>query len=80
MDETLNRLRRKPDYYQHDAPPWVRKIWEKPESFEWFLKNNRQALTESGALIRIGRDYFIDTGLFPDVAARLLGIAETASA
>lgn len=69
----LARIRRKPDYYQNDAPAWVRNVWPRPESFDWFIKNRRAELVESGAVVRLGRDYFVDSVVFPKVAARLLG-------
>lgn len=58
----LARIRRKPDYYQNDAPAWVRNVWPRPESFDWFIKHRRAELVESGAVV------------FPKVAARILGI------
>lgn len=72
----LARIRRKPDYYSNDAPPWVRNVWPRPESFDWFIKHRRTELVESGAVVRLGRDYFVDSVVFPKVAARLLGMGK----
>lgn len=72
----INDLRRKPDYYDHDGPTWIRSIWNTPSSFDWFLKNNRQQLLSEGAIHRLGRDYFIHRQRFPDVACRILGLSE----
>lgn len=70
----LQNLRRKPDYYQHDAPQWVRNIWTRPQSFDWFIKANRDALVSQGAVVRLGRDYFVNTESFPQVAESILGV------
>jgi hypothetical protein len=72
----ISHLRRKRDYYLEDGPDWIRTIWNKPESFNWFLKNNRGALTKDGAIVRLGRDYFIDASKFPEVAEATLSIRE----
>jgi hypothetical protein len=72
--QQLNNLRRKTTYYQHDAPPWVRNVWNRPESFDWFVKNNRVALCEQGALVKLGRDFFVDTQFFPSAAEHILGL------
>lgn len=69
----LSKLRRKRDYYESEAPEWIRAIWSRRESFDWFLKNNRHKLTKSGALVRIGRDYFVNSSSFPEIAQSLIG-------
>lgn len=76
----LQQLRRKATYYQHDAPVWVRNIWGRLESFDWFIKNNRTVLLERGAVVRLGRDYFINTKAFPKAAGSLLGLKSTTTA
>ncbi len=70
----ISHLRRKRDYYLEDGPDWIRTIWNKPESFNWFLKNNRSTLAKHGAIVRLGRDYFVDTSIFPGVARTTLGL------
>jgi hypothetical protein len=74
--ENIGNLRRKADYYFHDAPDWVRKIWPRSNSFSWFIKNNRQTLRQQGALVRLGRDYFIDAAAFPAAAQGVLGLTD----
>lgn len=76
----LDNLRRKGVFYQHDAPVWARNIWPRPESFDWFLKAHREQLMQRGALVRLGRDYFVDIAVFPDVAAEVLGVTHGAGA
>ena len=71
---SISNLRRKRDYYLQDGPDWVRTFWTKPESFNWFLKNNRSELTLQGAIARLGRDYFIDCNQFPHAAKDILGL------
>ncbi len=71
----LNNLRRKTAFYQHDAPDWVKNLWPRPQSFTWFIKHHRDDLVAQGALIKIGRDYFVDTTKFPDAARKVLGLA-----
>lgn len=73
QDQQLSRLRRKLDYYRHEAPEWVRVVWPRPESFAWFIKHRRADLESRGALLRLGRDHFIDTGSFPAAAGEILG-------
>jgi len=69
----LSKLRRKDDYYQNGAPDWVRTIWDRKESFEWFLKNNRRELVNSHAIVRLGRDYFVHSDRFDGVAKKIIG-------
>jgi len=73
-NQQIVNLRRKAIYYQHDAPAWVRNVWSRPESFAWFIKNNRETLCSQGALVKLGRDYFLDTTTFPNAAERILGL------
>lgn len=68
----LENLRHKTDFYQTNDPPWVQKIWRTLPSLDWFIKDNRSALNKAGAIVRIGRDYFIDAVVFPDVAQQIL--------
>ena len=70
----LSNLRRKADFYEHDAPKWARNIWSRPKSFEWFTKTHRKELIAQGAMLKIGRDYFIDVEKFPAAAIRILGL------
>lgn len=76
-DIDLSRLRRKLDFYNFDAPEWVRTIWSREEAFEWFVKNHRKTLTKNGALVRLGRDYFIDSETFLPIAKSILGVSDT---
>jgi hypothetical protein len=74
MDEvTLSQLRRKRDYYENDAPDWVKNIWPRFASFDWAIKLNRHELAAAGALVKLGRDSFIHTEKFPEVAREILG-------
>ena len=74
--EVINNLRRKQDYYFGDAPNWMKVIWPRNNGFDWFLKNNRQELVALGALVRLGRDYFINVSIFPIVALKILRLEE----
>ncbi len=80
MQTDVIHLRRKRDYYLHDGPDWVRTIWPKPESFDWFLKNNRTNLVRDGGIVRLGRDYFVDAAVFPEVAMQTLGLKNSSEA
>lgn len=70
----ISRLRRQDDFYLNEAPAWMRVIWPRLKSFTWFLKNHRSRLKTEGALIRLGRDYFIEADRFAHVALAILGI------
>ena len=71
----LEALRRKRDYYNADiAPGWVRTIWPGVNSFDWFIKHNRAELIARGAILRVGRDYFINGETFPTVARQVLRV------
>jgi hypothetical protein len=70
----LSNLRRKRDFYTNDSPPWVRIVFRTFTSFDWFCKDNRDALVAASALFRIGRDYFVDTEKFLDQLIKLRGI------
>lgn len=74
----LSALRRKGDYYTNEAPDWVRIIWKRPESFDWFIKDNRNELAAAGSIIRLGRDWFVNCNAFPDTAKKILGVEPTA--
>ncbi len=71
----LGNLRRKLDYYEVDGPEWIRSIWNRQSSFDWFLKCHRKKLVDLGGLHRLGRDYFIDRARFPSAAELILGIS-----
>ena len=71
----LGNLRRKLDYYEVDGPEWIRSIWNRQSSFDWFLKCHRKRLIDLGGLHRLGRDYFIDRARFPSAAELILGIS-----
>lgn len=73
---SLMNLYRRGDYYTLMAPAWVRNVWPRPESFNWFVKANRAQLVGEGALVRLGRGYFVDAEFFPQVAPRILGVRE----
>jgi len=60
--QQLANLRRKRAYYTQEAPAWVRNVWPRPQSFDWFIKNRR--------------DYFVDLALFPVVAGGMLGVGD----
>ncbi len=70
----LSALRRKDVFYRSEAPAWVRNIWPRVESFNWFCKNHRDRLIADGAMVKLGRDFFVDVNTFPKVAQRLLGV------
>lgn len=70
--QDLKALCRTSDYYDNHIPNWMRSVWPKPEGFQWFLKNHRRQLVESGALVRLGRDYFVSQEAFESVAFCLL--------
>ncbi len=72
----LELLSRKRTYYEEAAPLWVRKIWSRPEAFDHFVKYNRAKLAGHGALVKIGRDYFVAADKFPAVATEILGLAD----
>ncbi len=74
-NDLLGNLRRKLDYYEVDGPEWIRSIWNKQASFDWFLKCHRKRLIDLGGLHRLGRDYFIDRARFPSAAELILGIS-----
>lgn len=71
----IENLRRKRDYYLHDAPSWVRVVFRSYGGFEWFIKDHKPCLLERGAIIKAGRDWLVDTSTFPLVAADLKGLA-----
>ncbi len=74
-NDLLGNLRRKLDYYEVDGPEWIRSIWNRQASFDWFLKCHRKRLIDLGGLLRLGRDYFIDRARFPSAAELILGIS-----
>lgn len=68
----FDKLRRKPDYFQNDLPPGLRNILRSLGGFSWFIKDNRAELVREGAVVRLGRDYFIQVEVFPRVAQSIL--------
>jgi hypothetical protein len=74
----LEFLSRKRIYYEVTAPGWVRNIWSRQEAFDHFIKYNRFELVDRGALIKIGRDYFVDSNKFPSVATEIMGLGSDA--
>ena len=71
----LELLSRKRFYYEEIAPNWVRKIWSRPEAFDHFLQHHRTKLSSTGAIVKIGRDYFVVSDKFPIAAAAILGLS-----
>ena len=71
----LELIWRKRPYYEEAAPTWVRKIWSRPQAFDHFIKKYRLRLTEEGAVIKIGRDYFVVSEKFPAIATEILGLS-----
>jgi hypothetical protein len=70
----LELLVRKSDYYNNAAPLWVRNIWARKEALDHFIKYNRRRLAAEGAVVKIGRDYFVDTETFPSIAMQVIGV------
>ena len=70
----LESLTRKRDYYEEAAPLWIRKIWSRPQAFDHFIKYNKVRLTKEGALVKIGRDYFVASEKFPNIVTEILGL------
>jgi hypothetical protein len=60
----LNQLRRKKDYLEHDAPQWVRVIFPRVRSLDWFIKHRREWLREREAIVLLGKEYFVLLGAF----------------
>jgi hypothetical protein len=73
MSFVLDRTARKRDFYL-TGPAWVRSVWPTPHSFEWFCKSRRQELARQGAMVKLGRDWFIDCGAFPQAVASVYGL------
>jgi hypothetical protein len=71
----LELIWRKRTYYEEMAPSWVRNIWSRPQAFDHFIRYNRSTLADQGALIKIGRDYFVVSDRFPAVATEILGLS-----
>lgn len=70
----LELLSRKRTYYEETAPLWVRRIWSRPQAFDHFIKYNRVKLAAEGAIVKVGRDYFVVSDKFPDAATEILGL------
>lgn len=49
----------------------MKNIWRSEESFFWFFKENREKLADTGAIMRIGRDWFVDLDKFPETSKRI---------
>jgi hypothetical protein len=78
MAMNLELLSRKRTYYEETAPLWVRRIWSRPQAFDHFIKYNRAKLAAEGALVKIGRDYFVVSDKFPVIATEILGLSSEA--
>lgn len=68
----LTALRRAGDFYETDAPNWVRSLWPTRSSFDWFIKSRRAQLVEAGALVKLGSRVCVDTERFKDAAQTVL--------
>ena len=67
----IEALHRKEDFFAV-APEWARTLWRTPASFSWFLKDNRKALVDGNAIVKLGREWFIHGENFPTVAKTIL--------
>ena len=74
----LENLRRKRDYYVHEAPAWIRVVFSSYQGFDWFVKDQKSTLVERGAIIKAGRDWLVDMETFPAVTADLKGLPSAA--
>ncbi len=79
MSFVLDRTARKRDYWQ-TGPAFVRSVWPTPHSFDWFCRSRRQELAAQGAMVKLGRDWFIDAEAFPQAVARVYGLPTDAVA
>lgn len=77
MSFLLDRTARKRDFYL-TGPAWVRSTWPTPHSFEWFCRSRREELASKGAMVKLGRDWFVDVQAFPLAVAAVYGIAADA--
>ena len=68
----IEALHRSQSWLANDAPAWCRIIWRTPASFNWFLKDNRKALADGQAIVKLGREWFVNSELFPTVAKTIL--------
>lgn len=67
----LELVTRKREYYDA-APLWVRNVWSTRTALDNFIKYNRHKLASTGAIVKIGRDYFVERERFPFVARALI--------
>jgi len=68
----IEALHRKHEWLASDAPAWCRTLWQTPASFNWYLKDNRKALADGQAIVKLGREWFIHGENFPAVAKTIL--------
>lgn len=77
MSFVLDRTARKRDFYL-TGPAWVRSVWPTPHSFDWFCRSRRHELASKGAMVKLGRDWFVDVQAFPKAVASVYGLAADA--
>lgn len=75
MSFLLDRTARKRDFYL-TGPDWVRRTWPTPHSFDWFCRSRRQELASKGAMVKLGRDWFVDVQAFPQAVAAVYGVSD----
>lgn len=71
----LESLRRKSAYF-HEGPQWVRNRWPRIQSLSWFIKAHKDELTKKGAIVKLGREWFIDIDAFPDEIVAMSGLPD----
>lgn len=59
MSSNLSDWQRKREFYAN-APEWVRQIWPTEPSFNWYVKSRCHALSNSGVLRKLGRDWLVN--------------------
>jgi hypothetical protein len=67
----LDNLCRKVDYYDR-LPQTYRTFIHSEQSYNWFIKENRSELEKRGAIVKIGRDYFVHLMAFPQAVEEIL--------
>jgi hypothetical protein len=67
----LSALYRKDPYFDV-MPEWLRRVLHHPGAYGWFIRQNKGQLVSEGALIKLGRDYFVDQDRFPVVAEQII--------
>jgi len=72
----IPNVRRRDDYLKRDCPEWLKGRFYRTGALDWFVKSNKTELEKHGAIIKLGREWFVVPEKFESAAAEIFGVRD----